>query len=306
MLPQRDPRQDNRQARVQGCSQDVRHAGGRVPRAIEDRLYCPHADCGVYVPRSAVLLASRIARCSNGHQTCTICRQPAHGRASCPQDVELRLTENLALEEGWRRCVRCGVLIEHRDACQHMTCRCGAEFCYVCGGIWRSCACSMDDLHALKARVQHRRQERDAEAAREEVELREALRQIEEFEREEARKAELLRLEQERLEREQHRRDLEARGRREEERRAAVADLFSHERVELDALAREQDAILKYTHHGSRTALADEAAATRAQLECRLASQRGGAAVDDAAAHQGGASSRGTVTTARGWPWSAR
>lgn len=35
----------------------------------------------------------------------------------------------------FRRCpnTNCGAPVEHRDACKHMTCKCGAHFCFTCG-----------------------------------------------------------------------------------------------------------------------------------------------------------------------------
>ena len=33
-----------------------------------------------------------------------------------------------------RACVKCGALINHKEACKHMKCRCGYEFCFICLG----------------------------------------------------------------------------------------------------------------------------------------------------------------------------
>ncbi len=62
----------------------------RVP--VEERVYCPHADCGVFVVAVARVGGDARARCERGHQTCTMCRQPAHGgRGSrCPRDASCR------------------------------------------------------------------------------------------------------------------------------------------------------------------------------------------------------------------------
>ncbi|CAK7269706.1 hypothetical protein SEPCBS119000_003707 [Sporothrix epigloea] len=176
---------------------------------LNDRVYCPTPDCGVWIPPAHIAAAARTACCRNGHETCTACRQAAHGRGSanreaCPEASaqdrrHQELADELAREEGWRHCIRCAVLVEHRDACQHMTCRCGAEFCYVCGLVWRTCYCDMEDLQRIKDEAARRRAQRTEREAREEervrrleeaadaelAELRDALSQIAAFEQRE-------------------------------------------------------------------------------------------------------------------------
>lgn len=109
-------------------------------------------------------------------------------------DEAMILTNQIAEDEGWRRCYKCHALVEHSAACQHMTCRCGGQFCYVCGLRWRTCQCTIVDLDNVKEQANERREQRrrreelqDADAE----ELRNILAQIEEFEREEARQAEI-------------------------------------------------------------------------------------------------------------------
>lgn len=194
---------------------------------IADRIYCAQPECSQFIPPSSIVAGSGVARCARGHATCTICRNAGHeGVAACPQDRELLRTNELAEAEGWQRCHGCGAYVEHREACQHMTCRCGAEFCYVCGARWRTCACTMEHLATVKAAADARRRDRADREAREEAAVQEAIRLVEEFEREEALKAELLRQEQERLAREKRERELEEHIRREGERRRAVAAKF--------------------------------------------------------------------------------
>lgn len=36
----------------------------------------------------------------------------------------------------YRQCVRCKNVIEKSAGCNHMTCRCRYQFCYVCGAKW--------------------------------------------------------------------------------------------------------------------------------------------------------------------------
>ena len=38
-----------------------------------------------------------------------------------------------------QRCSRCKYWVEKNDGCNHMTCRCGYEFCYICGDKYREC-----------------------------------------------------------------------------------------------------------------------------------------------------------------------
>ncbi|KAF3012332.1 hypothetical protein E8E14_004272 [Neopestalotiopsis sp. 37M] len=200
---------------------------------IAERIFCSNRDCGVFIQPSHVDRSKDIARCSSGHWTCTLCRGPRHGDEPCPQDRELQRTEELAESEGWKRCHRCRALVEHREACQHMTCRCGAQFCYVCGAPWRTCGCTEGQLRQIKQDAQARRLERDATTRREEADLADALRQIEEYEREEAIKEHLLMIEREFQEKQQREKEARERLRLEGERRKAVESKFQELRQRL-------------------------------------------------------------------------
>ncbi|KAK4132308.1 hypothetical protein BT67DRAFT_85533, partial [Trichocladium antarcticum] len=136
-----------------------------------DRLYCPTPDCGIYIaprrPTTAHTRKKHTARCARGHRTCLACGAPAHptpahcpraanpSTAAAPEEIaeiaEIAEIDRLAAEEGWRRCPDCGILVEHGAACQHMTCPCGGQFCYVCGARWRTCACTAAQLDGIKA-----------------------------------------------------------------------------------------------------------------------------------------------------------
>jgi hypothetical protein len=244
---------------------------------VDERLYCPFPNCGVFVPRRAVSAITKTARCPRGHSTCTICRQRAHGfRVPCPEDPDLLAATQLAQQEGWRRCQRCREMIEHREACQHMTCRCGAQFCYVCGAAWRTCACTMADLNRLKEAASQRRAQRTAAevqataaAEAEARELEEALRLVAEFEAEEFRRAEELAREMERLEEERLARELEERIRRETERRAEVAKKYASARAKLEELREHQNTILGHDHNGARDEQAKRAISSMAALKAR-------------------------------------
>lgn len=238
---------------------------------VSDRVYCSRPDCSLWVKPDQVDHAARLGRCDRGHSTCTMCRGEEHGQLDCPQDRDLNLTNQLAEEEGWKRCLRCHALVEHREACQHMTCRCGAQFCYVCGRAWKSCACTMQQLQDIKLAAQSRRREREQREREESEELRRALAQIEAFEREEAVKAEIQRQEQIRLEEERQQRELEERVRREIIRRREAEMKFQLLRPLLDLIHSTQDATLAAAHEQAARDLAEEAQQATEALETRTA-----------------------------------
>ncbi|KAL7629576.1 hypothetical protein AAE478_001098 [Parahypoxylon ruwenzoriense] len=215
---------------------------------VGDRIYCSSSRCSVWIRPHQIKRGRNVARCSEGHWTCTICRGAQHKGDNCPQDRDMMRTNELAEQEGWKRCYGCHAYVEHREACQHMTCRCGAEFCYVCGARWRTCTCSMEQLDAIKREADTRRQVRQVREAQEEAEIQEALRLVEEFEREEALKAVLLQEEQQRLAEEQRQKKLEEQIRRETKRRQAVEAKFQELREVLANVHELQRVIVMRDH----------------------------------------------------------
>ena len=166
------------------CLQQYKQKAEEFEIPIDKRLYCGVPDCGEFIRK--VDRANQTARCTKGHVMCIFCRDTPHPRdQACPEDNDRRLADQLARDEGWRRCISCKILVEHREACQHMTCRCGAQFCYVCGARWRTCACTMEQLQQLKATATSRRAEREKQEHADEAWLQEALEAIEAAQREE-------------------------------------------------------------------------------------------------------------------------
>lgn len=54
-------------------------------------------------------------------------------------------------------------MIEHKTACRHIRCRCGTEFCYICGSKWWTCGCTERQLKDLKERVGRNAERRRAQ-----------------------------------------------------------------------------------------------------------------------------------------------
>ncbi|KAF4635232.1 hypothetical protein G7Y89_g2875 [Cudoniella acicularis] len=228
----------------------AREAEWSIPAG--DRIYCSAPNCATFIPPKTHNLATHSAKCPKcSKKACTICRNALHAGEDCPQDPSLQATIELAELEGWKRCYSCRALVEHNQGCRHMTCRCKAQFCYICGERWRTCACTDQQLEEMQALVAVRRQEAAAQtaqqlaAAQEEAEI---LAMVADFERREAereaREAEQRRIreEQERFERE---RDEEiARRIAEEARIAAVNARFQILEQALEGMHEAQKVLI--------------------------------------------------------------
>ncbi|XVF87014.1 hypothetical protein PTKIN_Ptkin18bG0086400 [Pterospermum kingtungense] len=115
--------------------------------ATGGRLYCPFKDC------SALLLNDNHGgevivdtECPECHRLfCAQCHVPWHDGISCEEFQKLNedergtedlMVRKLAIENKWRRCPSCHMMVERTEGCLHMTCRCKFEFCYKCGSDW--------------------------------------------------------------------------------------------------------------------------------------------------------------------------
>ncbi|KAJ4875087.1 zinc finger (C3HC4-type RING finger) family protein [Raphanus sativus] len=122
---------------------------------VTERVYCPYLRCSALMSKTKIsesaktLLsaypASGVRRCVECRGLfCVDCKVPWHGKLSCAEykklhpnppadDVKLK---SLANNKMWRQCGKCQHMIELSQGCNHITCRCGHEFCYNCGGGW--------------------------------------------------------------------------------------------------------------------------------------------------------------------------
>ncbi|KAI0553482.1 hypothetical protein F4679DRAFT_599648 [Xylaria curta] len=102
------------------------------------KLYC--WGCAAYIPNSR--RTKRIGDCSAcGKRTCKTCRAKSHFGACDKTKIQADgEAENnvylLAESNGWKRCPNCLNLIQKSGGCNHMTCKCGENFCYLCGEVY--------------------------------------------------------------------------------------------------------------------------------------------------------------------------
>ena len=143
------------------------------------RIFCPNAECGEFIPPRTKIDPKQpfnvtCRKCST--RVCTMCKRTAHPIGKdCPEDYELEKVLKIGEKSGWRRCYKCRNLVELAHGCTHMTCRCKAQFCYICGGVWDATVgcpnvCSgEEELERRRLEEEERLAEVEAERAAEEA-----------------------------------------------------------------------------------------------------------------------------------------
>ncbi|KAF7941769.1 uncharacterized protein EAE97_006606 [Botrytis byssoidea] len=135
-----------------------------------NRIYCSFTPCSAFIDPTSI--RNEVAFCDEcGTQTHTVCKLEAH-TGDCSEDTVLKEVLELARNEGWQRCYSCWSIVELERGCNHVKCRCGAEFCYICGLRWNSCRCphwhetrlGARATEAFDRRLEHRLLERPHQA----------------------------------------------------------------------------------------------------------------------------------------------
>ncbi|KAL2623076.1 hypothetical protein R1flu_003281 [Riccia fluitans] len=143
-----------------------------------ERVYCPFFNCSSLMSKSDLTTSSEPStsrqpkapvfgrtECMECHRLfCAECRVPWHAEMTCEEYQSLPLDERdtediklhkLADSNKWQRCAKCHRMIELDHGCYHMTCRCGHEFCYICGAPWvnkqATCKCKLWDEERIVA-----------------------------------------------------------------------------------------------------------------------------------------------------------
>ncbi|CAI6340721.1 unnamed protein product [Periconia digitata] len=119
-----------------------------------DRVYCSNRECGRFILPSQLDAESRKATCDKcGAQTCISCKNKFH-ESNCEEDVAIKQVQEMAAGLGWKTCYSCKTLVSIRSGCNHMKCRCKAEFCYECGVQWKNCKCAHANIARIEARAE--------------------------------------------------------------------------------------------------------------------------------------------------------
>lgn len=145
----------------------------------EARIFCPNPNCNEFIPprnkvdpKHPFDVICRECRT----RVCTMCKMRAHPLGQdCPSDLELDQVLRIGEKSGWRRCYKCRTLVELSHGCTHMTCRCKAQFCYICGAIWDpSIGCpnfcdGQEELERRRLEEEQREAEEEAEKVAQEA-----------------------------------------------------------------------------------------------------------------------------------------
>lgn len=110
------------------------------------RVYCSNPKCSRFLgPKNDGKSPSAPITCSCSTITCNSCRgNIANGDVfshSCSSDTLEQEVRALADKKKWATCPGCSNLVELSTGCNHMTCRCGTQFCYYCNAKWGACDC---------------------------------------------------------------------------------------------------------------------------------------------------------------------
>ncbi|KAK2044180.1 hypothetical protein LZ31DRAFT_466962 [Colletotrichum somersetense] len=139
--------------------------------SARNRIYCPSRKCGAWIKPHYIRKEGgrRYGKCGQCRtKVCCSCNGRWHPSRECPNDEETTRFLDQAKDEGWKRCYKCHYMVELKEGCNHMTCRCGAQFCMVCGTKWKSCDCpwfnyetgDADELHDMQVPAAIQRTER--------------------------------------------------------------------------------------------------------------------------------------------------
>ncbi|KAL9828698.1 putative IBR domain, E3 ubiquitin ligase RBR family [Arabidopsis thaliana] len=76
--------------------------------------------------------------CPSCHRLfCVLCKRFGNTKKKSSDEDDALVIE-LAKIKQWRRCPSCKFYVDKVEGCLHIKCRCGYQFCYGCGSVWKS------------------------------------------------------------------------------------------------------------------------------------------------------------------------
>ncbi|KAK5724425.1 hypothetical protein LTR15_004470 [Elasticomyces elasticus] len=131
-----------------------RFGSKRIELETKDRTYCHISTCSAFIRPQAFFGTQAPCPVQFAHgSTCTLCKQAFH-YGPCPRNAELETLINTAQQNQWKQCFACHRMVELKTGCNHITCFCRTEFCYVCGLRWKTCRCVQWDEARLLERAE--------------------------------------------------------------------------------------------------------------------------------------------------------
>ena len=116
----------------------LRQLNDKVARCLTSN--CPYA---IELDRANQIKVLKCPLCKGSY--CLKCEEPSHEPLTCGEKKEMQNEDPVVVEfvkgRQLRRCTACKFWIEKIEGCNHMTCRCRNEFCYLCGVKWKQCDC---------------------------------------------------------------------------------------------------------------------------------------------------------------------
>ena len=98
------------------------------------RLYCPAKECHSTFIGAASSFKSQYVPCPKCLKaSCKWCRQPMHKGSPCAEDEATQELRRVAKSKGWQTCPGCKAVVQRSSGCRSIMCRCGVNFCYLCG-----------------------------------------------------------------------------------------------------------------------------------------------------------------------------
>ena len=112
----------------------------------DELSWCPTADCNYAFIFDKEIYLLHCPKCMKSY--CLNCRVEEHKGMSCKEyQINSKVDHNDVMfydfvkGHKFKKCTQCQFWVEKNEGCDHMTCRCGYQFCYICGGKYMACEC---------------------------------------------------------------------------------------------------------------------------------------------------------------------